>query len=336
MAKYKADLADMETGTASKEWITPPRPEITPEVLQSTIIKLDDMAQADTSLKDAVEEINRVLVDRLDDAVGDKAYSKAVKKYRESREAIKELQKSGDAAVSAQGEMSLGSALSLMFEPRAGTEFIPRRILNDLYKNDPDLARGFVSAKIRDNVDNLGPDAKPSEVLEAIWGKDKRSSAHMNNMMDIVMDDKETFRMQNVKRLLEVGKEIEDISANDAIRSFVNGKFDPDVAHYVYVRLALSRAMMDRIDKNMGDMWFNLGYNPKFSSEWRNILESRKYFSKVKDLPSYKRQEITDIASSLPPEEALARLVFSVTGKQLRTPTKFEESRERGTTAPSL
>jgi hypothetical protein len=328
-AKYRSDLADWERGTGSLMPKQGPRPlpptsEIAAEKLQSVAIAVGDLMDKGESYVKAGKDIKNALKARLRNKLGPD-WAKADLAYQEFQEYLKKIPGTFESGVTKGAETTYGQTIKLLFEPPAGQERFALKAMERLHKSNPDAAKNLIGARFKAQLDDLGADAKPSQILDKVFGSTPSEKKMFNNMMDIAAEPKTVINVGKLKNMLEVGKRLEDVSEDEAIRRLVTGKFDPDVAHYVYVRLAVSRAIKDKIDTTMADSWFQAATSPEFAKEWGELLNSRRYMNAIAKDEGKQRDLAEWLRTTDTFEAMLPRLASIATSKRA---TQSEDERE--------
>lgn len=258
-----------------------PKMEMSPRMVQKAIFRIRDAMQGSgksqsQELSANLAPLEKIVQQSMDAATGGR-YSKADAAYRKMMEQFSQIESSFAKKVAGGSEMTYGDILGHLFNPKNGSERYAVNFVRQLRNVDPDAARDLVGAYYYKQLDDLGLETKPSNILKAIFGPDERSRRHVYDILGPKSGGRpiEAQRLMDVENVLKVGAKFEDISADDALARYVNGKLDPDVAHYVYVRLAISRAIKDKMDRNMAQTWFDVATAPEYFDEFKKLMQSR-------------------------------------------------------------
>lgn len=325
-SKYVEDLAEWERGVGGLMPRQGPKPkppvsEISAEKLQSIAVEVGDLMDTGTRYNAVGADLKAALKERLMNGIGKERradFLKGEAAHGEFKDFVSKIPGTFEGGVTQGTETTYGNTIKLLFEPPAGQEMFAIQAMERLYDSNPQAARDLIGARFKAQLQqfDLDPNAKPSEIMAKVFGSNPSEKKMFNNMMDIAADPKTVKNINRLRNMLEVGVRLEDVTEDEAIKRLVTEKFDPDVAHFVYVRLAISRAIKDKIDTNMADKWFQAATSPEFAKDWGKLMDSRRYMNAIAKDPNKQREFAEYMRTTDDFEKMLPRVAAIATSKR--------------------
>jgi hypothetical protein len=292
----------------------------------------------------AVKRVNDALIDELD-RVTDKGFSEADAIYGKLQDSIQTLMDSQLGEARKATQLTYQQFLDGVFNPKAGNKQLSRRFMNQLAKENPQAAKDLYGAYFMSRMKDLPPEAKPSEIIAGMFGKGENAK---NAVLELAPDAETAKNLDNMYKMLKVGQKLEGFSKEAAFDKWASGKMDPDAAHWVYVRLAISRALKKRKDIKLADVWYESATNPKFMEDWDKLLADKKVISNLNRVSLAKRQKEAEglvenasvfferVAENLKPRSAMDVVEAAAPGAAIGAKTEYQRRQEDRTLSPSL
>ena len=235
------------------------------------------------------------------------AFNKAQLNHSKMLEKFDRIETTLPAMVAKSGDINLDTVLNKVMKPSPNSSGLSRSFLKDLKNVDPIAAKDLVVSYFDRALRSFRPDAKPSEILSEFFGDSASSRKHVLDMLSMGASPKLAQKVTQMEKVLKSAKAVEDISTDNALIGWINKKLDPDAAHWVYLRLAFSRAFKDVSDKKLMDEWFSVATEPRFSKQWREMMKQRDVLRGFKDTDAKIRAKeaekiidnLTDVWSSV-------------------------------------
>ncbi len=269
------------------------KPNMSPRALQEVLRHIRDTLNQKGSksvfaqIKFYLRKLEKEMVAELDN-VTNKQFSVADASHARMKTFIEKMEKSLIGKVETSDPDRFSAFLKNIFNPDPTSAPLSKKFMHQLNTDNPQAAKDLYGAYYASRLNNVPLEGKPSDILEALFGgsPNARRTAY-----DLAPDAKTQKGLQDLESILKVGKRLENISEDKAIRNWINGQMDSDMAHFVYVRLAISRALVGKISKRRAEVWYDASTNPKWADDWKELLETKGILSRAKRADSKRRQQ---------------------------------------------
>ena len=184
--KYEKELSDWRSETAQTSIVSkirqtpmrgePPIQTASPWDVHEARVELGDIQEYakrtnNGKLARIANELQGEIDATLNGATGDK-YSVATKRYRKWSERLEAIEESDIGTTAAKkGTRTVGEFAEQIFKPTPLMEQHSKLFIRALKEENPQAAKDLVGAYYSAELRALGPDPKPSEILEKLYGK---------------------------------------------------------------------------------------------------------------------------------------------------------------------
>lgn len=211
----------------------------------------------------------------------------ADKRYAQFMEAKDSFIKSHFGVGANVSDLTWGDFQEALFNPKKTQKFASDKFMKDLAAENPDAARKLWGNYWNGKLANLPSNPKPSDLRKAIFGG-------TNHPADYAPNPISKRAIYDLEKLVKANEAIEGITLNKAAKQWADGKMDPEVAHWVYVRMGISRALKGKRDRDLAAAWFGVATDPNFAKQLVELVESPEIKAVGKQINAKKRLELAN------------------------------------------
>ena len=272
------DSSGKQIGLEDRVEITKPA-----EQVHLAIRELGDILKTDpnfnSSVGSQVKSNAKKLIEELRSSLGDDfrkvddAYSKSAK----ALENFKKNTKLGEAL--SKGELSADEFLDAIFMSEPGTANFAKakEFMDEIANVSPSAANDLYGSYFAAKVRSLPTNADMNQILKAVYGTDRTGDILKSSVYRLAPNKAAQKRVQQIGLLLKAGSKVDKVEVlANAGRDYVDSKLSPDAAHFVYIRMAISKAIKDSSNKKFLETAYNMSLNPKYRKEYLDLLNSKK------------------------------------------------------------
>lgn len=287
------DSTGRQIGLEDRVEITKPA-----EQVHLAIRELGDILKSDpnfnSSVGSQVKSNAKKLIKELRTALGDD-FRKVDEAYSRSAKALNDFKKNTRLGeIISKGELNADQFLDSIFmaKPRTNDFNQAKKFMDEIANVSPseanDLYGSYFAAKIR----SLPDGANMNQILDAIYGTDRTGDILKSSVYRLAPNKAAQKRVQQIGFLLKSGSKVDAVeSLAKAGQDYVDGKLAPDAAHFVYIRMAISKAIKDSSNKKFLETAYNMTLNPKYRKEYLDLLNSKQVLTAASKSNFLKRQD---------------------------------------------
>lgn len=267
-----------------------------PRLMQEAIWDMRDLLgiqnekSVTKSVKAKIKTLEKQLAKRLDDSTGGK-YKAADEKFSQMSDSLDGLLKSMVGKAAGAEEMTLSTILDAVFSPKPAVQELSQKFMKQLASENPQAAADLYGTYFVSNVKNLSDDAKPSEILKSVFGKDEQAK---RMAISLAPDAKTKRNLLGLEKLLKAAQRTEAFSVDDAVSKWSQNKLDSAAAHWFYIGRGLERTFGKRKAKRVSEALSEAATNPEWEQEWAKLLESKTVLDRAKKLSSRDRMKAAE------------------------------------------
>ena len=289
------DSAGKKIGLEDRVEITKPAEQVHLAIRElRDVLKKD--ANFDKSVSSQVKANAKELIEELRASLGpdfkkvDDAYSKA----SQALENFNKNTKLGE--VINKGELNTDEFLDGIFgsKAKAGTANFDKakEFMDEIANVSPSVANDLYGSYFAVKIRSLPDKANMKQVLKTIYGIDRTEDILKSPVYRLAPNKAAQKRVQQIGLMLKAGSKVDKLdSLQEAARKHIDKKLSPDAAHFVYIRMAISKAIKDSSSKKFLDTAYNMALNPKYRKEYLDLMNSKQVLQAAYDSNFLKRQE---------------------------------------------
>ena len=272
------DSSGKPIGLQDRVEVTKPAEQVHLAIRELTDVLKKD-ANFDKSVSSQVKANAKKLIEELRSSLGDD-FRKVDDAYSRSSKALENFKKNtrlGEAL--SKGDLNVDKFLNSIFMAKPGTnDFrLAQEFMNEIANVSPsaanDLYGSYFAAKIRSLPDKVTMD----EVLKTIYGTDRAGDILKSSAYRLAPNKPAQKRVQQIGLMLKAGSKVDKFKTlEEAGQAVVDKKLSPDAAHFVYIRMAISKAIKDSSSKRFLENAYNMSLNPKYRKEYLDLMNSKK------------------------------------------------------------
>lgn len=272
------DSSGKQIGLEDRVEITKPA-----EQVHLAIRELGDVLKTDpnfnSSVGSQVKSNAKKLIEELKSSLGDD-FRKVDDAYSRSSKALENFKKNTKLGESlSKGELSADEFLDAIFMSEPGTANFAKakEFMDEIANVSPSAANDLYGSYFAAKVRSLPADADMNQILKAVYGTDRTGDILKSSAYRLAPNKAAQKRVQQIGFLLKAGSKVDKVEVlANAGRDYVDGKLSPDAAHFVYIRMAISKAIKDSSNKKFLETAYNMSLNPKYRKEYLDLLNSKK------------------------------------------------------------
>lgn len=287
------DSAGKKIGLEDRVEITKPAEQVHLAIRElRDVLKKD--ANFDKSVSSQVKANAKELIEELRASLGpdfkkvDDAYSKA----SQALENFNKNTKLGE--VINKGELNTDEFLDGIFGAKPGTANFDKakEFMDEIANVSPSVANDLYGSYFAVKIRALPADANMKQILKAIYGIDRTDDIFKSAVYRLAPNKPAQKRVQQIGLMLKAGSKVDKLdSLQEAARKHIDKKLSPDAAHFVYIRMAISKAIKDSSSKKFLDTAYNMALNPKYRKEYLDLMNSKQVLQAAYDSNFLKRQD---------------------------------------------
>ena len=287
------DSAGRQIGLEDRVEITKPAEQVHLAIRElGDILKIDP--NFNSSVGGQVKSNAKKLIQELKTVLGDD-FRKVDGAYSRSAKALDNFKKNTKLAESlSEGGLDADKFLDAIFKAEPGTANFAKakEFMDEVANFSPsaanDLYGSYFAAKIR----SLPTDANMNQILDAIYGTGRTGDILKSSVYRLAPNKAAQKRVQQIGFLLKSGSKVDPVeSLAKAGQDYVDSKLSPDAAHFVYIRMAISKAIKDSSNKKFLETAYNMTLNPKYRKEYLDLLNSKKVLQAASKSNFLERQD---------------------------------------------
>ena len=287
------DSAGKKIGLEDRVEITKPAEQVHLAIRElRDVLKKD--ANFDKSVSSQVKANAKELIEELRASLGpdfkkvDDAYSKA----SQALENFNKNTKLGE--VINKGELNTDTFLDGIFRAKPGTANFDKakEFMDEIANVSPSVANDLYGSYFAVKIRSLPDGANMNQILEAIYGTGRTGDILKSSVYRLAPNKAAQKRVQQIGLMLKAGSKVDAVeSLAKAGQDYVDGKLAPDAAHFVYIRMAISKAIKDSSNKKFLETAYNMTLNPKYRKEYLDLLNSKQVLTAASKSNFLKRQD---------------------------------------------
>lgn len=272
------DASGKQIGLEDRVEITKPA-----EQVHLAIRELGDVLKSDpnfnSSVGSQVKSNAKKLIKELRSSLGDD-FRKVDEAYSRSAKALDDFKNNTKLGkILSTGELDTDKFLDSIFMAKHGTNDFnqAKKFMDEIANVSPSTANDLYGSYFASKVRSLPKNADMNQILEAIYGTNRTGDILKTSVYRLAPNKAAQKRVQQIGFLLKAGSKVDKVEVlSDAGRDYVDGKLSPDAAHFVYIRMAISKAIKDSSNKKFLETAYNMSLNPKYRKEYLDLLNSKK------------------------------------------------------------
>jgi len=272
------DASGKQIGLEDRVEITKPA-----EQVHLAIRELGDVLKSDpnfnSSVGSQVKSNAKKLIKELRTSLGDD-FRKVEEAYSMSAKALDDFKNNTKLGkIISTGELDTDKFLDSIFMAKPGTNDFnqAKKFMDEIANVSPSTANDLYGSYFASKVRSLPNNADMNQILEAIYGTNRTGDILKTSVYRLAPNKAAQKRVQQIGFLLKAGPKVDKVEVlADAGRDYVDGKLSPDAAHFVYIRMAISKAIKDSSNKKFLETAYNMSLNPKYRKQYLDLLNSKK------------------------------------------------------------
>lgn len=191
----------------------------------------------------------------------------ADKRYAQSMLAKENFIKSHFGKGAEMADHTWGEFQEALFNPKA-SKFASDKFMKDLRASNPEAARKLWGSYWNSKVAGLPAKPKPSDIRKALFDGP-------NHPADYAPNPIAKRAIRDLEKLVRANESIEGITLNKAATEWAEGRMDPEVAHWVYLRMGLFRALKGKKDADLARVWLAAAGDENWAKEIAKLSDTR-------------------------------------------------------------
>lgn len=239
----------------------------------------------DKSIANEVRNLGKKVSEELTeslDAASNGKFSKINEEYARASKAFDKWKKStiaGELYKPGKKKTNIDVFLKNLFEVEPGQDALrkSKEFLSEIQSVSPQSANDIYGSYFAVKTSTLPEGANSAEMLDHIFKIGPKGDITKTSIYQLAPNTGVQQRVKNLGEILKAGAKLPDSKTLEAsVDSWMNKKLDPDVAHYVYLRLAISRAIASNSEKKILENLVNSSIDPRNKADWESLLQSRE------------------------------------------------------------
>lgn len=222
--RSRARMLDSENGITAEE-----AQQVVWDIRDDLAVPQGQPKSVKSQLRGLLKDVEKDLVGAINKATSGK-YSQADSLYKKLSSNLNELIDSKIGVAAGKKDIGLDSVLDSIFNPKPVNRSLSKEFMGRLSRQNPDAAADLYQAYFVSKMDSIPTDAKPSEIVKAIYG----SGESAQNMVATLAPDKKTAdRLMKIKRQLETVSTFEGVNMDVAATAETQKKLEKGLANIV-------------------------------------------------------------------------------------------------------